>query len=115
MTILIALIQKTKQTCNVLNNEIAACTRCTRLVEYCQKIGRIKRRAYLDWDYWAKPVPDSVILKRDCSFLALLPELMVPTALAARLPVTAPDISFITSCTKRDLHPNQQRYTKTTA
>jgi uracil-DNA glycosylase len=41
----------------ILNNEIAACTRCTRLVEYCQKIGHIKRRAYLDWDYWAKPVP----------------------------------------------------------
>ena len=40
-----------------LNREIAACTRCTRLVEYCQKIGRIKRRAYLGWDYWAKPVP----------------------------------------------------------
>jgi uracil-DNA glycosylase len=41
----------------VLNQEIAACTRCTRLVDYCQKIGRTKRRAYLDWDYWAKPVP----------------------------------------------------------
>ena len=40
-----------------LNHEIAACTRCTRLIEYCQKIGRVKRRAYLEWDYWAKPVP----------------------------------------------------------
>jgi uracil-DNA glycosylase family 4 len=41
----------------VLNNEITACTRCTRLVEYCQKIGQVKRRAYLDWNYWARPVP----------------------------------------------------------
>src|SRR4029077_20040775 len=41
----------------ILNNQIAACTRCTRLVEYCQKIGQIKRRAYLAWDYCAKPVP----------------------------------------------------------
>jgi uracil-DNA glycosylase family 4 len=40
-----------------LNHEIAACTRCTRLIEYCQKIGRVKRRAYREWDYWAKPVP----------------------------------------------------------
>ena len=24
---------------------------------YREEIGRIKRRAYLDWDYWAKPVP----------------------------------------------------------
>src|SRR5207302_8427223 len=32
-------------------------TRCSRLISYCQKIGREKRRAYLDWEYWAKPVP----------------------------------------------------------
>jgi uracil-DNA glycosylase family 4 len=41
----------------VLNQEIIACARCPRLVEYCQKIGREKRRAYREWDYWAKPVP----------------------------------------------------------
>lgn len=40
-----------------LNQEIIACTRCSRLISYCQKIGREKRRAYTDWDYWAKPVP----------------------------------------------------------
>src|ERR1051326_3622691 len=40
-----------------LNQEIIACTRCPRLITYCQKIGREKRRAYLTWDYWAKPVP----------------------------------------------------------
>jgi uracil-DNA glycosylase len=39
-----------------LNQEIVACTRCPRLVAYRQKIGREKRRAYLDWEYWAKPV-----------------------------------------------------------
>jgi uracil-DNA glycosylase len=27
------------------------------LISYCQKIGREKRRAYMDWDYWARPVP----------------------------------------------------------
>lgn len=40
-----------------LNQEIIACTRCPRLISYCQKIGREKRRAYKDWEYWAKPVP----------------------------------------------------------
>lgn len=40
-----------------LNQEIIACVRCPRLVSYCQKIGQEKRRAYLDWDYWARPVP----------------------------------------------------------
>src|SRR5499427_9801598 len=41
----------------ILNEEIIHCTRCPRLIAYCQKIGREKRRAYMDWDYWAKPVP----------------------------------------------------------
>lgn len=39
-----------------LNQEIIACTRCSRLIAHCRKVGREKRRAYLDWDYWAKPV-----------------------------------------------------------
>ena len=41
----------------VLNQEILNCTRCPRLVVYRQQVGREKRRAYLDWDYWARPVP----------------------------------------------------------
>ncbi|MGE5324209.1 MAG: uracil-DNA glycosylase [Actinomycetota bacterium] len=40
-----------------LNREIIACTRCPRLIEHCQKIGREKRRAYREWEYWARPVP----------------------------------------------------------
>ncbi len=40
-----------------LNQEVIACTQCPRLISYCRKIGREKRRAYLSWDYWAKPVP----------------------------------------------------------
>jgi uracil-DNA glycosylase len=41
----------------ILNNEIVACGRCPRLVEYRERIGREKRRAYIEWNYWAKPVP----------------------------------------------------------
>lgn len=40
-----------------LNREVIACTRCPRLVEYRQRIAREKRRAYLGWEYWGKPVP----------------------------------------------------------
>ena len=40
-----------------LNREVVSCTRCPRLVEYRERIAREKRRAYLDWDYWGKPVP----------------------------------------------------------
>jgi uracil-DNA glycosylase len=41
----------------VLEQEVISCRRCPRLVEHCTEIGRIKRRAYRDWEYWAKPVP----------------------------------------------------------
>ena len=40
-----------------LNTEVIACTRCPRLVEYRERIAREKRRAYLDCEYWGKPVP----------------------------------------------------------
>ena len=40
-----------------LNREIAACDRCPRLVRYCGEVAAIKRRAFLSWDYWGKPVP----------------------------------------------------------
>jgi len=41
----------------VLNREVVSCTRCPRLVEYRERIARIKRRAYLDCEYWGRPVP----------------------------------------------------------
>jgi uracil-DNA glycosylase len=37
--------------------DIVSCERCPRLREYCQRIGREKRRAFRDDIYWAKPVP----------------------------------------------------------
>src|SRR6201997_46687 len=40
----------------ILNREVEACTLCPRLVAYRQEIARVKRRAYLSWDYWGKPV-----------------------------------------------------------
>jgi uracil-DNA glycosylase len=41
----------------ILREEIIHCRRCPRLVEYCQRIAREKRRAYREWEYWGKPVP----------------------------------------------------------
>jgi uracil-DNA glycosylase family 4 len=34
-----------------------ACSLCPRLRDYTAGIARTKRRAYLDWEYWGKPVP----------------------------------------------------------
>jgi uracil-DNA glycosylase family 4 len=41
----------------VLMQEIIACELCPRLRKYDREIARVKRRAYLDWEYWGKPVP----------------------------------------------------------
>jgi uracil-DNA glycosylase family 4 len=41
----------------ILQTRIVACEQCPRLVEYRAEVGRVKRRAYRDWNYWAKPVP----------------------------------------------------------
>jgi uracil-DNA glycosylase family 4 len=40
-----------------LNQTIIACNLCPRLIAHCKKVGEVKRRAYLEWDYWARPVP----------------------------------------------------------
>jgi uracil-DNA glycosylase family 4 len=40
-----------------LTTRITTCRLCPRLVSHRETIARIKRRAYQDWDYWAKPVP----------------------------------------------------------
>jgi len=40
-----------------LNKEIIACRKCPRLVAYREQVAREKRRAFMDWDYWGKPVP----------------------------------------------------------
>jgi uracil-DNA glycosylase family 4 len=40
-----------------LTREVIACERCPRLREYCMRVAETKRRAYLNWDYWGKPVP----------------------------------------------------------
>ncbi|QDU31259.1 Uracil DNA glycosylase superfamily protein [Anatilimnocola aggregata] len=41
-----------------LQEKIVACERCPRLREYCREIAAEKRKAYLAWDYWGKPVPN---------------------------------------------------------
>src|SRR5438105_14099280 len=40
-----------------LNAQIVACERCPRLRTHCTEIARVRRRAYSEWEYWARPVP----------------------------------------------------------
>jgi uracil-DNA glycosylase family 4 len=37
--------------------ELLTCRRCPRLVEWREWVGRHKRAAYREWEYWARPVP----------------------------------------------------------
>ena len=45
------------QNINEIRNKIISCTRCPRLVEFRTKIAKEKRKSYMDWDYWGRPVP----------------------------------------------------------
>jgi uracil-DNA glycosylase family 4 len=40
-----------------LHDTVARCDRCARLRTYCATVAQTKRRAYLNWDYWGRPVP----------------------------------------------------------
>ena len=40
-----------------VNEEIIQCRKCTRLVEWREEVARVKRKAYIDQEYWGKPVP----------------------------------------------------------
>jgi uracil-DNA glycosylase family 4 len=40
-----------------LNARIVECNLCTRLRAYCTEVAKKKRRAYMDWEYWGRPVP----------------------------------------------------------
>ena len=39
-----------------LNQVIISCTKCPRLVDHRQMVARTKRRMYMDWEYWGRPL-----------------------------------------------------------
>lgn len=45
------------KTLSILNETITNCEACARLVIYRHKIARTKRRQFLEWTYWGRPVP----------------------------------------------------------
>ena len=40
-----------------LNRAILSCEKCPRLIGHCRSIALTKRRAWMNWQYWGKPVP----------------------------------------------------------
>ncbi|MGA4541518.1 uracil-DNA glycosylase [Uniformispora flossi] len=50
-----------------LDSALSHCRACPRLVAWREEAGRIKRKSFADWDYWARPVagfgpPDAALL-----------------------------------------------------
>jgi uracil-DNA glycosylase family 4 len=41
----------------ILHDEIVRCRKCARLVAWCEKVARTKRRKYAGEKYWGRPVP----------------------------------------------------------
>ncbi|MGB2590451.1 MAG: uracil-DNA glycosylase [Candidatus Acidiferrum sp.] len=58
---------------NVVNEEIVACRKCPRLVEYLEKVAREKRRAFREWTYWGKPIPGFGDPRAELLILGLAP------------------------------------------
>lgn len=56
-----------------LNEEIVHCRKCPRLVRYREEVARTKRRSFLNWAYWGKPVPGFGDSRAELLILGLAP------------------------------------------
>lgn len=52
------MARPTKAAWDRLNEQAVACERCPRLIAHCRHIAEVKRKAYLDDEYWGRPVPN---------------------------------------------------------
>jgi uracil-DNA glycosylase family 4 len=41
-----------------LQRRIVACEACPRLRDYCRQVAAERRRAFAEWEYWGRPVPN---------------------------------------------------------
>jgi len=51
------VISASPRSLHALNARIICCDLCPRLREHCTQIAKVRRRAYIDWEYWGRPVP----------------------------------------------------------
>ena len=56
-----------------LHAKLETCTRCPRLVAWREEVGQVKRAAYREQTYWAKPVPGFGDLNARILLLGLAP------------------------------------------
>ena len=51
------MISASPRSLHALNARIIGCDLCPRLREHSAQIAEVRRRAYIDWEYWGRPVP----------------------------------------------------------
>lgn len=56
-----------------LDRRVERCKKCPRLRQYCEKVAVEKRKAYLDHNYWGRPVPNFGSAKVDLLVVGLAP------------------------------------------
>src|SRR6266567_1804513 len=56
-----------------LNREVVGCRVCLRLANYRESVARVKKRQFLSWNYWGKPVPGFGDIKATILVVGLAP------------------------------------------
>ncbi len=62
-----------KEALRTINEQVCACRKCPRLVNYREKVAQEKRRAYREWTYWGRPVPGFGDARAQLFILGLAP------------------------------------------
>jgi uracil-DNA glycosylase family 4 len=50
-------VSNSRDSFDLLTEEIIQCRKCSRLVEFRERIAREKTKRFAEWQYWGKPVP----------------------------------------------------------
>jgi uracil-DNA glycosylase len=56
-----------------LNREVVECRVCPRLVIYRESVARVKKKQFLNWNYWGRPVPGFGDIKAPLIVIGLAP------------------------------------------
>ena len=62
-----------EHTIKQIHGQITSCNDCPRLVSWREEIAEKKRKSFLEWDYWGKPVPGYGDPKSGLLILGLAP------------------------------------------
>jgi len=56
-----------------LNKEVVECRVCPRLVNYRESVAKVKKKQFLKWNYWGRPVPGFGDIKAPIIVIGLAP------------------------------------------